>query len=68
LGSESSHTSVQKEYAALHKLCTGMSLHVIIFTRSSPTLILQATDTGMKRPGYEAIQASIANDKHVTRC
>ena len=29
-------------------------LHVINFTRPSPMLILQATNTGVRRPGYEA--------------
>ena len=32
----------------------GMSLHVISFTRPSPVLVLQATNTGVRRPGYEA--------------
>ena len=34
--------------------CVGMSLHVISFTRPSPTLILQVTNAGVRRPGYEA--------------
>ena len=32
----------------------GMSLHVISFTRPFPALVLQVTNTGAKRPGYEA--------------
>jgi len=38
-----------------------MSRYVIAhdsFTRPSPTLILQATDAGGRRPGYEATQAN----------
>jgi len=30
------------------------SLHVISFTRPSPTLVLQATNAGVRRPGYQA--------------
>ena len=33
----------------------GMSMHVTQFTRPSPTLVLQATNTGVRRPGYEAV-------------
>jgi len=32
----------------------AMSLHVISFTRPSPTLVLQAANAGVRRPGYEA--------------
>ena len=32
----------------------GTSLHVISFTRPSPVLVLQATNTGVRWPGYEA--------------
>ena len=32
----------------------GTSLYMIRFTRPSPTLVLQATNTGVRRPGYEA--------------
>ena len=32
----------------------GMPLHVTQFTRPSPTLVLQATNAGVRRPGYEA--------------
>jgi len=32
----------------------GTSLDVINFTRNSPALVLQATNIGTKRPGYEA--------------
>ena len=32
----------------------GMSLHVISFTRHSPVLVLQTTNAGEGRPGYEA--------------
>jgi len=35
-------------------LCPDTSLHVISFTRHSPTLVLQATNVGVKRPGYKA--------------
>ena len=31
-----------------------MSLHVISFTKPSPTLVLQATNAEVRRPGYEA--------------
>jgi len=37
------HTSTQ---------CPGMSLHVISFTRPSLALVLQATNTMVRRPGY----------------
>ena len=30
----------------------GMSLHMISFTRPSPTLVLQTTNAGMRRTGY----------------
>ena len=30
-------------------------MHVISFTRPSPELVLQATNAGVGRPGYEAI-------------
>ena len=32
----------------------GTSLHVMCYTRLSPTLVLQATNTGERRPRYEA--------------
>jgi len=32
----------------------GTSLHVISFTRPSPALVLQMTNAGVSRPGYEA--------------
>ena len=32
----------------------GTLLHVISFTRPSPKLVLQVTNAGMRRPGYEA--------------
>ena len=38
--------------------CPGMSLHVISFTRPSSMLVLQATNPGVGRPGYKAIQSS----------
>ena len=31
----------------------GMSYHVTRFTRPSPALLWQATNTGVRRPGYE---------------
>ena len=33
----------------------GTSLHMTQFTRPSPALVLQATNAGMRRPGYEAM-------------
>ena len=39
------HTSTQRP---------GTSLHVISFTWHSPTLVLQATNAGVGRPGYKA--------------
>ena len=38
------HTSIQGP---------GISLHVISFTRPSPTLVLQVTNAEVRRPGYE---------------
>jgi len=35
----------------------GMSLHVISFTRPFPALVLQVTNAGVRRPGYEANKA-----------
>ena len=32
----------------------GSSLHIISFTRPSPTLVLEAINAGVRRPGYEA--------------
>jgi len=32
----------------------GVTLHVISFSRPSPTLVLQATNAGVRRLGYEA--------------
>jgi len=34
--------------------CPDMSLHMISFTRPSPALPLQATNAGVRMPGYEA--------------
>ena len=39
------HTSTQRP---------GTSLHVISFTKPSPVLVLQATNTGVRRSGYKA--------------
>ena len=39
------HTSTQRP---------GMSMHITSFTRSSPVLVLQAANTEVRRPGYEA--------------
>ena len=44
--------------------CPGTSLHVIRFTRPPPALVLQATNTGVRRPGYEASVAMIIRDGH----
>ena len=33
--------------------CPGTSLHVTHFTRPSPTLVLQVTNAGVRRPGYK---------------
>ena len=41
------HTSTQ---------CPGTSLHVKTFIRPSATSVLQVTNTGVRRPGYEANQ------------
>jgi len=32
----------------------GTSLHMISFARPSPVLVLQVTNAGVRRPGYEA--------------
>ena len=37
----------------------GMSLHVNSFTRPSPVLVLQATNAGVRRPGYEVIPSQL---------
>ena len=34
-------------------------LHVICFTRPSLALVLQVTNAGVKRPGYEANEAGL---------
>ena len=34
--------------------CPGTSLHMISLTRPSPALVLKATNTGVRRSGYEA--------------
>jgi len=45
--------------AALQVMChsstrPGTSYHVTQFTRPSPALVLQVTNAGARRPGYEA--------------
>ena len=47
--------AAQKELPLLHMStqCPGMSLHVGV-PRPSPVLVLQATNAGARRPGYEA--------------
>ena len=44
--------------------CSGTSLHMISFTRPPPALVLQATNTGVRRPGYEASVATIIRGGH----
>ena len=39
-------------HTSTHRL--GTSLHVTSITRPSPTLVLQVTNTGLRRPGYES--------------
>ena len=34
--------------------CPGTSFHMTQFYQAFPTLVLQATDAGVRRPGYEA--------------
>jgi len=45
-------------------LYPGTPLHIISFTKLSPTLVLQATNTGVRRPGYLAIK--IVHDQEDT--
>ena len=52
LGSESCFTAVQTESATPPHVQV-MSLHMIS-TRPSPVLVLQVTNAGVRRPGYEA--------------
>jgi len=42
-----------------------MSLHVISFTRPSPALVLQATNTGARRPGYKATAIRPREDRMI---
>jgi len=42
----------------------GTSLHVIIISRPFPTLVVQATNTGVRRPGYEARKATQVGIEH----
>ena len=48
----------------------GASLLVISFTRPSPTLVLQVTNTGARRPGFEAkwalVSALLAQSAHTS--
>jgi len=45
--------------------CPGMSLHVISFARPPPTLVPQATNAGVRRPGYEARESLGKTAHHI---
>jgi len=53
------HILVRTGYPLYTAMCSMQNLlldplHVINFTRPSPMLVLQATNTGVRSPGYEA--------------
>jgi len=41
-----------------------MSVQVFSFTRPSPTLVLQAANAGVRRPGYEAMSCFVESSEN----
>ena len=54
IGSKLTYLCVFWECATPPHIHPGGSLHVISFTRHSPTSVMQVTNTAVKRTGYEA--------------
>ena len=48
--------------------CPGTSLDVISFTRPSPTLVLQVTNAGVRRPGYKVTVSQLLRRNPVCPC